>query len=174
MLFIISTMLFSIDEAATVVETGENNIDWASLFVIVIIVAQPCWQVVTVLMVEQCCKQQPCYQVVTILMVEQYCNNTVMAKSTRSRLPNLQQVVRFHACSFSPILLWGLFTLNRGVLHVIPYKCVSVPMVLSPAMRKVDFRVHPLTAELKHQGLSPRACRSYRSSGGSIVAAEFY
>ena len=35
-------MLFSIDEATTVVETGENNIDRTSLFVIVIIVAQPC------------------------------------------------------------------------------------------------------------------------------------
>ena len=36
------TMLFSIDEATTVVETGENNIDRTSLFDIVIIVAQPC------------------------------------------------------------------------------------------------------------------------------------
>ena len=36
-----------------VVETGGNNIDRTSLFVIVIIAAQPCKQVVTVLMVEQ-------------------------------------------------------------------------------------------------------------------------
>ena len=48
----------------TVVETGENNIDRTSLF----IVAQPCSQVVTVLMVEQCCNnivimaEQPCWQ----------------------------------------------------------------------------------------------------------------
>ena len=42
LLTIVSTMLFSIDEATTVVETGENNIDRTSLFVIVIIVAQPC------------------------------------------------------------------------------------------------------------------------------------
>ena len=56
LLTIVSTMLFSIDEATTVVETGENNIDRTSLFVIVIIVAQPCLkQVVTVLMLEQCC-----------------------------------------------------------------------------------------------------------------------
>ena len=40
MLFtVVSTMLFSIDEATTVVETGESNIDRTSLFVIVIIVA---------------------------------------------------------------------------------------------------------------------------------------
>ena len=42
MFTIVSTMLFSIDEATTVVETGENNIDRTSLFVIVIIVAQLC------------------------------------------------------------------------------------------------------------------------------------
>ena len=36
-----------------VVGTRENNIDRTSLFAIVIIVAQPCEQVVTVLMVEQ-------------------------------------------------------------------------------------------------------------------------
>ena len=36
-----------------VVETGGNNIDRTSLFAIVIIAAQPCKQVVTVLMVEQ-------------------------------------------------------------------------------------------------------------------------
>ena len=42
MLFtIVSTMLFSIDETTTVVH-GENNIDRTSVFVIVIIVAQPC------------------------------------------------------------------------------------------------------------------------------------
>ena len=35
----------------TVVETGENNIDRTSLFAIVIIVAQPCQQVVTALLV---------------------------------------------------------------------------------------------------------------------------
>ena len=36
-------------------QTEENNIDRTSLYVIVIIVAQPCQQVVTVLlMVEQC------------------------------------------------------------------------------------------------------------------------
>ena len=53
----------------TVVETGENNnIDRTSLFVIVIIVAQPCQQVVTILMVEQCCNnivimtEEPCRQ----------------------------------------------------------------------------------------------------------------
>ena len=32
----------------TVVETGKNNIDTLSLFAIVIIVAHPCWQLVTV------------------------------------------------------------------------------------------------------------------------------
>ena len=37
----------------TVVETGENNIDRTSLFVIVIIIAQFSQQVATVLMVEQ-------------------------------------------------------------------------------------------------------------------------
>ena len=46
----------------TVVETGENNID----NVIVIIVAQPCQQLATVLMVLQCCNN-------IVTMAEQLC-----------------------------------------------------------------------------------------------------
>ena len=56
LLTILLTMLFSIDEATTVVETGRTNIDRTRLFAIVIIIAQPCKQVVTVLMVKEGCK----------------------------------------------------------------------------------------------------------------------
>ena len=53
-------MLFINDEATMVVETGENNIDRTSLFVIVIIV------VIKVLMVEQCCNN-------IVIIAEQAC-----------------------------------------------------------------------------------------------------
>ena len=42
LLTIFLTMLFSIDEATTVVETGRTNIDRTRLFAIVIIIAQLC------------------------------------------------------------------------------------------------------------------------------------
>ena len=54
------------EQLFVVVGTGENNIDRTSLFVIVITVAQPCQQVVTVLMVEQCCNN-------IVIMAEQPC-----------------------------------------------------------------------------------------------------
>ena len=56
---IVSTMLFSIDEAITIVHGCWNKtilIDQACSLSHVIIVAQPCYQVVTVLMVEHCYK----------------------------------------------------------------------------------------------------------------------
>ena len=53
----------------TVVGREENNIDRTSLFAIVIIVAQPCEQVVTVLMVEQCSNNN--YNI--IIMADQPC-----------------------------------------------------------------------------------------------------
>ena len=62
-------MLFSIDEAITIVHGCWNKtilIDQACSLSHVIIVAQPCYQVVTVLMVEQRCNNivimagQPC------------------------------------------------------------------------------------------------------------------
>ena len=53
----------------TVVGREENNIDRTSLFAIVIIVAQPCEQVVTVLMVEQSSNNN--YNI--IIMAEQPC-----------------------------------------------------------------------------------------------------
>ena len=65
----------------TVVETGENNIDRTSLFVIVIIVAQPCWQGVTILMVEQCgnnnviMAEQPCCGQHCSLGAAQHCSS---------------------------------------------------------------------------------------------------
>ena len=68
MLFIIQqccSALMKQERLFTVVGREENNIDRTSLFAIVIIVAQPCEQVVTVLMVEQCCN--------IVIMTEQFC-----------------------------------------------------------------------------------------------------
>ena len=87
----------------TVVETGENNIDRTSLF----IVAQPCSQVVTVLMVEQCCNN-------IVIMTEQQlvtslftgCSTTLFTVGSTTLftpVDNLQQVVRLYACNSWPM-----------------------------------------------------------------------
>ena len=83
----------------TVVETRENNIDRTSLFVI--IVTQPCSQVVTVLMIEQCCNN-------IVIMAEQQlltslftgCSTTLFTVGSTTLftpVDSLQQV-RFYAC----------------------------------------------------------------------------
>ena len=42
LLIILLTMLFSIVETTTIVETARSNIDRTMLFAVVIIIAQPC------------------------------------------------------------------------------------------------------------------------------------